>query len=61
MYCHMVPGSNANINVGDEVNAGDIIGQVGNTGSKTTGPHLHIEIWPHQNPLNLFPNLQILR
>jgi RHS repeat-associated protein len=67
MYCHMIPGSNAGLNVGQTVNAGDILGQLGNTG-KSTGPHVHIEIWntntqvhTWQNPLILYPNLQIRR
>lgn len=40
--------------VGDIILKGDIIGTVGNVGTLSTGPHLHIEIWRNgvpQNPL----------
>lgn len=31
--------------VGDEVEKGDVIAAVGNSGELTTGPHLHFELW----------------
>jgi murein DD-endopeptidase MepM/ murein hydrolase activator NlpD len=31
--------------IGDEVNSGDVIALVGNTGSLSTGDHLHFELW----------------
>ncbi len=40
--------------IGDVVLKGDIIGTVGNAGTLSTGPHLHLEIWRNgvpQNPL----------
>ena len=41
-YAHLKLNS-IKVNVGDKVNAGDIIGQVGNSGP-STGPHLHFDI-----------------
>ena len=32
--------------------SGQIIALSGNTGELTTGPHLHLEIWDSQGPLN---------
>ena len=40
-YCHLAePG----LPVGTKVNEGDIIGKVGNTGSASTGAHLHATV-----------------
>jgi beta-lactamase regulating signal transducer with metallopeptidase domain len=50
-YAHM---RDFNVSVGDTVQAGDILGQVGVTG-KTTGPHLHMEVvldHTHLDPMN---------
>lgn len=37
---------------GEIVNAGEVIGTVGNTGEFTTGPHLHFELWRDGFPVN---------
>lgn len=38
--------------VGNFVNAGDILGIVGNSGEMTDGPHLHFELWYNGNPVD---------
>ena len=40
-YMHM---SSIDVSVGDTDNAGQKIGVSGNTGTRTTGPHLHFEV-----------------
>lgn len=38
--------------IGDRILKGDALGKAGNTGLKSTGPHLHFEIWKEGNPQN---------
>ncbi len=37
---------------GDIINAGEAIAIIGNTGTQTSGPHLHFELWYRLRPLN---------
>lgn len=43
LYAHMKDGV-ARAQVGQKVWPGDIVGQVGSTGARTTGPHLHYSV-----------------
>ncbi len=42
LYAHMIPGS-LRVKAGDRVKAGQVLGQLGNSGN-STGPHLHFHI-----------------
>jgi len=49
-YCHLLA---YRVVDGQEVNAGNVIALSGNTGTSTTGPHLHFEArWPDSEPFN---------
>jgi murein DD-endopeptidase MepM/ murein hydrolase activator NlpD len=47
-YAHL---DRFNVRPGQKVKRGDVIGFVGNTG-RSTGPHLHYEVWVHDQALN---------
>lgn len=57
-YAHL---SVRGVNVGDVVNAGDVIGVMGDTGTMASGVHLHFAMWNNEtneyyNPRKLFKN-----
>ena len=49
-YAHL---SEIQVNVGDKVETGQVIGQIGKTG-RVTGPHLHWDIWINSNAIDPF-------
>jgi murein DD-endopeptidase MepM/ murein hydrolase activator NlpD len=48
LYAHM---SKINVRIGDQINRGDVIGYVGNTGL-SSGPHCHYEVRKNGKPVN---------
>jgi murein DD-endopeptidase MepM/ murein hydrolase activator NlpD len=42
LYAHLIPGSNDNLEVGDFVKKGEVIGLLGNSG-QSGAPHLHFQ------------------
>lgn len=47
-YAHM---GRIKVKKGDEINIDEVVGTVGVSG-RATGPHLHLEIWQNDRPLN---------
>jgi len=45
------------VKTGDHVHAGQLIGKTGNTGTVTTGPHLHLQVFKHLTRLDPVPLL----
>jgi len=54
LYSHLQTGS-INVNVGDSVSAGTVVGRMGTTG-RSTGVHLHFEIQSYKNNVQTFNN-----
>jgi len=51
MYAHLVPGSiPANIHEGKRIDAGQVIGKLGNSGN-SGAPHLHFQVMDSARPL----------
>ena len=48
------------IKTGQTVSAGDQIGEVGSTG-KSTGPHLHFELWDGSSPVDPIPYIKVIQ
>jgi murein DD-endopeptidase MepM/ murein hydrolase activator NlpD len=48
VYSHL---SSRNVNIGEVVTAGQLLGSVGSTG-RATGAHLHWEVWVNGTPVD---------
>lgn len=55
LYAHLKQGSVC-VRAGDMVRSGDLLGQVGNSGSSLQ-PHLHFQVMSSPDPFPLFKNL----
>ncbi len=49
VYAHLVPGS-VGVEVGQDVERGDVLGRVGSSGN-STAPHLHFQLMDNADPL----------
>jgi len=57
LYAHL---STVSVKDGEQVNQGQVIGKVGETGY-TTGPHLHFEVFRNGNRVNSINPLELLK
>jgi len=57
LYAHL---SVVSVKAGEQVNQGQVIGKVGETGY-TTGPHLHFEVFRNGNRVNSINPLELLK
>jgi len=55
LFAHLRCGS-VSVKSGDRVRAGDLLGEVGNSGSSIQ-PHLHLQVMTNADPFPLFENL----
>ena len=51
-YSHYYHNKENFVKRNERVDAGTVIAQLGNTGQKSSGPHLHFEIWKDGEPIN---------
>ena len=51
-YSHYYHNKENFVKRNERVDSGTVIAQLGNTGQKSSGPHLHFEIWKDGKPIN---------